>query len=369
MSEIIRFQFISPVIIGGSNSRTLDQPPIVRAPQIRGQLRFWMRALAGGTYDWRDKNKRPEYLLQIHQLESELFGDNETGQKLILYSPDPKTLKTEMKKLLPHRNKNYIERHINRYDIKKQLNSRKYNRDIEKLAKDLQSETEMILPDSNEITLRFSIRRIKPEYIERLKAVFWTWLHLGAIGRRSRRGFGSLQWLPKSGDFLDGFVDFQPEKDLTSSESLTAYLIRGMEKVKRVWGAPHLRSVPRQTYPFFCLQTIDQIFIGTIFQDDEGNPLETIEDDVGGIIHKMHGISRNGEEDEWELGHRRLSGKKRQASPMMWRIYRVSSEFVPLMVWSPLKKVQIDPNSKVYRYLNGTLGFSSPLMPSGTPVG
>ena len=85
MSEFIKIKLVSPAVIGGANSRSLDQPPTMRPPEIRGQLRFWMRALAGGNCNWQDKSKHRDCLKKIHEIENNLFGDNTMGQRLILY--------------------------------------------------------------------------------------------------------------------------------------------------------------------------------------------------------------------------------------------------------------------------------------------
>lgn len=338
MKQFLQFKLISPAIIGGADARSLDKPPTIRPPQIRGQLRFWMRALAGGMLNCHRLTRKK--IKHIHTLEDLIFGNEKCGNGLRILSVKSDNIVIGNRKLFPH----------------KPTEKRRVN-------------TLTILENSSPFRLEINTDQIAPKLIPRLQAVFWTWLHLGAIGRRSRRGFGSLQWIPQSGDFLDGFVDFKPNEDLKNRETLKEYLIRGLEKVKVMWGAPHLKSVPRQTYSFFCLHTIDQIFIGNIFKNANGLPLPGVDDKLNGIIHLMHGISITGEDDEWELGHKKPSGKKRQASPIMLRLYHLGTGYLPLMVWSPLRKPRLNsPLKNVYDYLSKKLGITASLMPGGTPL-
>lgn len=335
MISFIKMKLISPAIIGGANARDLEETQTIRIPQIRGQLRFWTRALAGGrTY-------HASNCLKIVKLtEENIFGGTNLGSRIQFMPVEIENARIRNFKLFPHK-----------------------SRPIE------QTNMKMIAPDSGIITLKFNTDKVPARYLNPLKAVLWIWLHLGSIGKRSRRGFGSLQWLPASGDFLSDLFTFEPDEDLKSPDALREYLFHGLSKVNEIWKIPYLKNRNRGTYPFFCLHTIDQIFVGKIFHDADNNPIQKIDDNVGGIIHRMHGMTLGGEQSEWELGHKKKKGKKRQASPMMWRLYKLKAGYVPLLVWSPLTVTQIDKKSNVYGYLNGKLGFDSSLMENGSPLG
>ena len=96
----------------------------------------------------------------------------------------------------------------------------------------------------------------------RFQAVLWTWLHLGAIGRRSRRGYGSLLWT--GGDALSdlGLNPLGPPEPGTSlEEKLTDYLKEGLIVVERIMGQPSRE--PRRPSSSFRLESLDQVFVGS----------------------------------------------------------------------------------------------------------
>ncbi|MBN1271077.1 MAG: type III-B CRISPR module RAMP protein Cmr1 [Candidatus Aminicenantes bacterium] len=329
MQAFIKVELISPAMIGGADSRSLDNPNVLRPPAVRGHLRFWTRALSGGFETNIKSIKKDEGLL---------LGRTESGQRLIFSPPQQKCFQKERKNLLPNKN------------IKQ----------------------DMLIPNNRQITIRF--RMNYSEFIEdisifdKLRAVFWVWLHLGAIGRRSRRGFGSLQWVPAPGDFLDGFVEFNPDTDLATRDTLKDYLIKGLRKVCEVWKVPS-DSESRKTCNFFSLSTIDQVFIGYVFKNRDGKVIQEIDDKPGGVIELLHGLNKNSSGEMMELGHagwlsykHRTDGlQNKLASPMMWRIFPCGEGFVPVMTWSPYKHDTINPGTKLYEYIYKELGFRKSL--------
>lgn len=61
----VLLETVTPLLGGGTVARELDENEPVRAPGIRGQLRFWWRALCGHLYDTTAK---------LAQAEAEIFG-------------------------------------------------------------------------------------------------------------------------------------------------------------------------------------------------------------------------------------------------------------------------------------------------------
>ncbi|RMG21468.1 MAG: hypothetical protein D6732_27175, partial [Methanobacteriota archaeon] len=215
------------------------------------------------------------------------------------------------------------------------------------------------------ITIGFRVPENILDSLDKLRAVVWTWLHLGSIGRRSRRGYGSLLWEPQPGDLLDGFVVFNPQSDLATPSALENYLSQGLARVQSIWGAPD--NSPRSTFPDqFQLASIDQIFVGQQLIDANGNVLTSIDDSPGGIMEIIHGLNENANGQREELGHAGRApwrpSTPRQASPMLWRLFPLAGGgYVPVMTWSPLRTTNIPPGTDVWNYLNGKLGFQNSL--------
>lgn len=327
----LRLRLVSPVLLGGSQTGKFDASLTLRPPSIRGMLRFWTRALSKG-------NPR--------ELESVLWGSAEVqrGQRVALIGAErlwaTKRADPTHRKLFPPK------------------------------------ETTLPMVDPSaapqgtqpELVLRFRV----PPSVEpircQVQAAVWTWLHLGGLGRRSRRGYGSLLWVPTKGpgDLLEGFVPggFDWNRDLESPGTLTAYLRKGLEAVEHAIGAPS-SSEPRQLSKWFELRTVAQVFVGKVLAKSyDGEPV--------GMEDTLHGLggprSTNAAEVQ-QLGNLPGPGQARQASPMLWRVFPVLGDsgkgFIPVMTWSPLDDTGVEnltPRSPMYAYLHGELGFCESLL-------
>lgn len=298
---------ISPTMIGGQDTQACDDPPTLRVPSIRGMLRFWTRALAGGS---------------PRQAESDIWGSTETGQGVSVLCTGA----------LPSPRRHLVIRvNVDHGAVR----------------------PPMVQPGLERVHIRF--RLPDPQLLPRLRAVVWTWLHLGSIGRRARRGYGSLQWVPETGDLLSEFIDFKPEKDLASRDTLRTYLAKGLTKTLEIH--PPMLVPDRVTGDWFRLQTPDQVFVGRELPDGY--------DPAGGSTEQtLHGLA----EDSRGHAHGELgsSAKPRHASPMMWRVFRLATgKLVPVMTWSPLRTASVPP-SGLHDYLTSNLGISRSL--AGNPL-
>lgn len=318
-NQFLKLKVISPMFLGGSNHSDLDKPAILRPPTIRGHLHFWIRALAGGKLQVGE-NVTQEQLREIRAIEEAMLGGTTFGQKMAFYPPDmPSGDFTGNIDLLPGHN---FERNI-------------------------------IKPDSTMI-LRFRSEFVLPDYLPLLKAAFWVWLNLGSIGKRSRRGLGSIEWLPSEGDFLDGFIE-PPQPFFKEINTLSKYLEKSLDVIGQVWDIDF--SKPREIHPYFCLSSKTQVFVGNVLTDNHGAILDEFNNAYDGIIGQLHGISNDASGEGEELGH---SGGK-LASPMIWRVHRCQGGFVPVMSWSPKSTKSIQPGTGVYNYLTNMLGFQNSL--------
>lgn len=158
-------RLVTPAFIAGAD----QQPPEIRAPSIRGCLRWWLRlgARAAGAS-----------LEQIEREEDEMFGSTERGQRLILRVRD----------VIPGR--------------KEELSYQAFGFDHKYLWFPLRPERDSaaaIARQAVAVGTTFRLEAIAPpavrdsaEALARLDVVVRRWVLLGGIGMRSRRGAGSL---------------------------------------------------------------------------------------------------------------------------------------------------------------------------------
>lgn len=302
-------ELASPTMIGGAEARQCDDPPRLRPPSLRGALRFWARALGGP------------------RLEGELFGDTELGQRTqILFArgdgdggnlPPP-----EEALLIPSRNA-----------------------------------TAPMVPPGSRVHVRFRVP--EPVELPKLQAVIWTWLHLGSIGRRSRRGYGSPLWIPSEDDLLDGWPPLWTPEHLESKDSLEKYLTSGLQKVEAELGAPG--KDPRASTDT-QLATRDQVFVGERI-DAEWN-IRSGTRDLEDLLHGRNERDRGDAREADQLGR---ATNPRLPSPMMWRVYPApEGGYLPVMTWFPHnyptgEYPEVPTNSALSEYLN-KFGFQDSLI-------
>lgn len=168
----------TPMLGGGVQARTVDDVDAVRVPSIRGQLRFWWRALFAGTSD---------SVGHLYQQERDLWGglggakDHAVRSKVSLAV---KIARLTDKDLSPIS--------LQQADAYALWTARGTRGDDP--APRRRPGTRVIL-----------IARAPSEYAEALRATLRAWLLFGGIGGRTRRGCGALAlatpeardaWLP-----------------------------------------------------------------------------------------------------------------------------------------------------------------------------
>jgi hypothetical protein len=187
------------------------------------------------------------------------------------------------------------------------------------------------------------------------------------VGRRSNRGYGSLQWLPAEGDLLAGWPPLWPSHHLRSPTTLAAYLDSGFERVEQVLGRP-VRS-PRSDCRNSELVTLDQVFVGEALEgawQAATGARAAGPDSLESIVHGLRETARGSREiDRRQMGS---AEKPRRPSPMRWRLFPRADEraFIPVMTWFPdgyeaSVYPQVDPGGGLYAYLNGRLKFERSL--------
>ncbi len=145
---VLTLETVTPMFLGGAD----QQQPELRPASVRGALRYWLRAALGGVIG--DNN-----LDTLRRLEAEVFGEMERGSAVVVKLSQP-SFRPTSEFLLPHRNQGPAN----------------------------------AIPASTSFDLTLSVR--PPADVKALEAAAWSsllWLMLGGIGRRSRRGAGSVR--------------------------------------------------------------------------------------------------------------------------------------------------------------------------------
>ena len=149
----VQLDLVSPMLLRGAEN-TANSAPEMRAPAFRGAMRYWLRACAGGVIG--DDN-----LAGLHQLETAIFGDTKTGSAIVIrvLRSEDQPITINRKYLLPHKNEG------SRYFF-----------------------------TGGSIQLEVRPRQLMTEENwQAITAVTRLFIALGAVGSRSRRGYGGLQ--------------------------------------------------------------------------------------------------------------------------------------------------------------------------------
>lgn len=161
--QTITFQCetITPMFLAGADGTT----PELRAPSIKGALRFWWRAMNGHLQleDTKDNNGKV-IIKGMRTIEGEIFGDTSQRSKVIIICEQKEFEVVNQYKMIAHKSGA-----TKSFKLDEQLNI------TFKLIKNIDL--------GNGQLFNF----------EKLKALFEIVCYLGGIGKRSRRGNGCLK--------------------------------------------------------------------------------------------------------------------------------------------------------------------------------
>ena len=189
------YKLITPLFGGGVEVQQADPISVVRASEVRGQLRFWWRATRGGQFggDWR----------AMKAAEDLLWGSTEQ-QSLVQVSVEVTERGSDVAPLEVYR------AHNGRYRVKffqqafqyalfplqpPDAELREWDRNpkpIKVLRKDVAFTLHIIRPQhwpTSDKPLPFP-SSTSPE--QELAAALWAWETFGGLGGRTRRGFGAI---------------------------------------------------------------------------------------------------------------------------------------------------------------------------------
>lgn len=215
-------EVLTPLFLGGADPRAGSE---LRPPSVRGALRYWYRALVGGS-----SLMRPEHADETDDLrrrEERVFGSPGRGSTvsvLVLAKGKPEVRKFER------------DRPVRTADGDVLSSGRDYL--LWSMGQSGRPENpagyrprQYIVPGSEfEIILR---TRFQEAELEEAGAALWLLANLGAIGARANRGAGSF-WV-RSTEGVTRVPAFEQSK---SVEELAAYLARGIRQSLAVVAGP-----------------------------------------------------------------------------------------------------------------------------------
>lgn len=182
-------EVLTPAFVGGHEPRKLDEYTPLRPHTVRGLLRWWFRASAGALMWPADDSDSARRLMltELRKAESALFGDTTRVSNVVVLPPvvDPAR-----------------RRPCAKPDPKRSPGLRYLGYGLFEDSKDPEAIHPHATPGAGAITITLGLRREVAGTAELLGAAVWLWTHLGGVGARSRRGYGSLR-LVKADDAMD----------------------------------------------------------------------------------------------------------------------------------------------------------------------
>ncbi len=195
---------ITPLFLAGNDQDAVE----LRAASLRGQLRYWYRALLGGVGVMKSN--------RLHELESRVFGKEERGSSLLVRVKDIRWAGGRIKQnseldLARRPGLTYLL-----YSTQLGGNQRPYA-DV-----------------GTTFTLEFvSFDKEAEKVLQLASCALWCWTRLGGLGTRARRGGGNIQVREVRDEaiVLKDFPDFTLT-GVNSPEALKAHLENGLKKIR-----------------------------------------------------------------------------------------------------------------------------------------
>lgn len=228
VTQIRKYKVITPLYGGGEETQKADSITTVRAPEVRGHLRFWWRATRGGVFNGD--------LPEMKRRENEIWGASATKDE---------TSQSKVVIVIRNADSGVADHPFEVVDNaagRPQVRARSGSSANPYAAFPLQPEQQGLKKGMETKSVRNNVAftleiQYHKDYKEDLTAALWAWEYFGGLGARTRRGFGALQCLE---------VDGTPEP-LKSSQELEEFLFKEIKSnsiQNGVWhpGVPHLSN-------------------------------------------------------------------------------------------------------------------------------
>ena len=266
-SLTVKIRTVSPLFLNGADKKQ----PELRAASVRGQLRYWFRAIEGA---------KTSDLQAVWKAEESIFGSTECGSHVsVRLLPDSET-KITRQSLLPHKGGSQQDAF-----------------------------------DSDVLCNLQLFVRAGSSFSEYLSQAFSTWLLLGGLGKRSRRMFGAFEIAHVYGsddlEVQDGAARAWWGKPLSRPEQLGKVIY------------DHLRNWVFRGYTFNQSSTpnfptlhpaYSRILVGT----KEFKSMEEVDKKFFEIMH---------EKRVYQFG----SASPRRASPLIAQVRKIKGQYYPIL--------------------------------------
>lgn len=273
---VLSLHISSPCVLGGAQARAVDPVMPLRPPSVRGALRAWFRMGAASVLlvpEERNPAAERNVIGLLHQAESELFGNTTVRSRVVIGAPTGGQtigLQLDEQKWPGLRYLGY-----GLFEDKRTPS--------QALITDSSAMPEPVrLPRLGPISLPIDLKprgpndRVTDAHRRLLAATLWLWLHLGGLGARSRRGWGSLR-LAQPSPLLEGV----PELRAKGPGDIVRGLVQGLDRATEIFREelPKLGIVlPSGKRPHPEVRTIDGIEnVNVLPPADYSSPIQALE--------------------------------------------------------------------------------------------
>ncbi|HMU41031.1 MAG TPA: type III-B CRISPR module RAMP protein Cmr1 [Pseudomonadota bacterium] len=179
----LSLEFLTPGFVGGATPRQSDPYLPLRPSAVRGLLRTWFRMAVTAVF-WPtgdNPSQQAELVSILREVENKVFGSTEHRSPLMVSMDEAPQTQPFPSPQSPTSGLRYLG-----YGL-------------------FERGTPTVLPVGKRCRLSLRIRPVgidgkQRQQIEKLvSATVWLWTHLGGIGARSRRGFGSMELTRSTG--------------------------------------------------------------------------------------------------------------------------------------------------------------------------
>lgn len=280
------FRIVTPMFIAGADPDKAE----LRAPSIKGALRFWWRALQWGNV--RD-------IAELRRKEAELFGSSETGQSKVLMRISPQLMSNTKPPTWKITDPNHGWKCYSGYG--------------------LHEGNRAFIRPGEQFDLQVSWNELREKDVSSIRSAIVAFGLLGGLGSRFRNAWGSVTLLN-----LEAWVPPQSRSDLVNA--VQTLVSNG------VANAPHMP-------PFTAFSEACEFHVGEMKPSSEAAQKALIAvyqstKDKDSLVSK---------EDRVELGLPRLIKRtsfrrqnERRASPLLLHVHQVEDgKALPVVIWLP----------------------------------
>ncbi len=290
MQEVtFNLQTITPLFLAGADQAAAE----LRAPSFRGVMRYWLRALVGGSV-----GTSGDGLKRVKDVETAVFGATDTGSAVQIRVSGQPTKLEEFKRDSPRRGesgKDYLLWSLDQFRDKPRRRG---------------------FPQNYIFQVALSTHSVDDTTFKQSIAAFWLLSHLGGVGSRSRRGAGSLQ--------ATGDITTLPFDIPQTVQALQDQLARGIQTARNLYA---LQSIPLREANFDALSsTTCRIWILRNGERLWPNADQAMRD-IGASLQDYRGsINPIQKRKIFGLPLKDVDMRARRSSPLLLRITKLQGE-------------------------------------------